>query len=39
MLHNIEFIQAFLEMNYYPVDIGRKINVNKTFNLRPVSMG
>ena len=35
------WFDSFIQINLYepPVDTGRKINVHKTFNLRPVSTG
>ena len=38
-LHQSLFVLTPVFTSAYPVDTGRKLNVHKTFNLHPVSMG
>ena len=37
--HTILKVSELTKDSAYPVDTGRKLNVHKTFNLRPVSTG
>ena len=39
MLRKKYLVRYLSEMAHIPVDTGRKLNVHKTFNLRPVSTG
>ena len=38
-LHSKGLCWPWVYWNEYPVDLGRKLNVHKTFNVRPVSTG